>query len=214
MELFDAIYNRRSVRKFLEKDVEEIKLKKIIDCAIQAPSACDIQGWKFIIIKDQKVKQRIVDQGAASFIKDAPAGILVTYNNQTEDPEYLDYFQSAAAAIQNMILAAYSFNIGCCWVCYLPTKKQLRKILNIPHNYDPIAYIAMGYKSKEPSQRPRRYKVEQLVSYNKFKFNEKTPGKINPKLSFKRFLRKIYYMLPFRKNIKLIVDKKFEKKFD
>ena len=85
MELLEAIHNRRSIRKFIDKDIEEHKLKKIIDSAIQAPSACDIQGWRFIIIRDLKVKQKIIDHGAASFIKNAPVGILVTYNNQTED---------------------------------------------------------------------------------------------------------------------------------
>ena len=214
MELYEAIKQRRSARKFLDKDVSNNDLKKIIDAANHAPTACDIQGYRFIIVNDKKVKQRIVDNGAASFIMGAPAGILVLYDNRTRNIEYDDNVQSGAAAIQNMLLMAYSLGIGSCWICHLPTKRQLRKILKIPHNYDPLAYIALGYPLKKIKERPRRHKTEELMSYNKFSFKEKTPSRIKLRLWVNRLGRRVYYKLPMRKYIKPIVDKLFEKKFE
>ncbi len=214
MGLDEAIKQRRSVRKFLGKDVSDAALKKIIDAANHAPTACDIQGYRFVIINDKKVKQRIVDNGAASFIMGAPAGVLVLYDNRTKNIEYNDDVQSGAAAIQNMLLMAYSLGIGSCWICHLPTKRQLRKILRIPHNYDPLAYIALGYPLKKIKERPRRHKTEELMSYNKFSFKERIPSRINIGLWLNRLGRRIYYKLPMRKHIKPTVDRLFEKKFE
>jgi len=213
MELSKAIKERRSVRKFSDKRVEREDLRKIIEAANYAPSACDIQGWRFIVIDDRRLLQKIIDAGAAAFIKNAPLGVIVVYDNQTDNVEYQDHIQSGAAAIENMILMAHSLNIGSCWVCHLPTKKQLRKILKIPSYYDPIAYIALGYYKEKPRPRARKRKISDLIAVNKFNFEEKKHG-IGLGLKARRFGRKIYYKIPFRKYIKPVVDKKFEKKFD
>lgn len=213
MELSKAIKTRRSVRKFSGKKIPKETLLKILDAANNAPSACDIQGWRFIVITNPLIKKKIIENGAASFILNAPVGVLVLYNNMTDNVEYSDHIQSAAACIQNMLLAAHSFNIGCCWVCHLPPKNVLRKILRIPGFYDPIAYVAMGYYDIEPADRPRKHNVNEIVSYNLYNLREKAPlNKL--KLGIKRFLRKIYFKIPFRKYIKPHVDKRFEKKFD
>jgi len=212
MEVLDAIYTRRTVRSFIDKKIDKKIIDKIIDAGIHAPSACDIQGWKFIVVENKKIIQKIVDKGAATFIKNAPVNIFVLYDNQTNNMEYKDHLLSAAACIQNMLLAANNFNLGCCWVCHLPLKRQLRSILRIPSHYDPIACIVMGYPKKKPKPLPRRYKLDELIAHNKFTFKEKKRG--TTRLMLKRAGRKIYYLLPFRKYVKPIVDKKFEKKFN
>jgi hypothetical protein len=112
-----------------------------------------------------------------------------------------------------MILAAHNFGIGCCWVCHLPLKKQLRKILNIPSHYDPIAYIAMDYFKGTLKKRVRKFNSKEIISYNKFNFNERATVK-DKLISIKRVLRKVYYYIPFKKHIKNSVDKLFEKKFE
>lgn len=211
MDIFDAIYRRRSIRKFISKEIEEKKLRKIIEAAIQAPSACDIQGWRFIIIRNKKTKEKIINAGATSLIKNSPVGILVLYNNMTDNKEYLDHIQSAAAAIQNMLLAAYSLNIGSCWICNLPDKKRLRMVLNIPKHYDPIAYILLGYYKNKVKKKER--KVEGIVFSEKFTKREKVGVLKNTKVITKRMCRKIYHKIPFKKPIKKMVDSVFEKKF-
>ncbi|MEA3254632.1 MAG: nitroreductase family protein [Candidatus Altiarchaeota archaeon] len=213
MDLFKAIYSRRSVRKYSKKKVSKDDLMNILDAGIYAPSACDIQGWRFIVIDDPKVKQELMNEGAASFIESAPIGILVLYNNQTENLEYMDYLQSAAACIQNMLLAAHSLGIGCCWICHLPRKGELRNLLCIPKHYDPIAYITLGYPKGDVKERKRRYDVNDLISYNRYE-SKKDSVKSTLRLSIKRLMRKIYYRLPFRKHIKTRVDDRFEKRFD
>ena len=212
MNLYEAIYSRRSTRRFLNKDIPKEDVLEIIDAGIHAPSACNIHGWHFIVINDPKTKKEIIDGGGASFIKNSPLGILVLYNNQTDNVEYMDYVQSAAACIQNMLLMAHSLGVGACWICHLPRKSELRKMLDIPKHYDPIAYVALGYPDKSIKVCKRKYKAYELISYNQYKHNTE-PASV-PNLWIKRMMRKIYYYLPYRKLINNRINKRFEKRFD
>lgn len=126
-DFLTIINSRRSVRNFTAEPVDKNLIAKIIDVATRAPSACNIQGWHFIAVDDEKIKQELVDRGGSIIIKNAPTGILVLYDNRTKDTEYNDYIQSAAAAIENLILAATYYELSSCWLCHLPTKRQLKK---------------------------------------------------------------------------------------
>lgn len=212
MDINEAITGRRSIRKYLaNKRIEEDKLLDIIEAGNNAPSHCNTQAWKFIIIKDKKLKKRLVEMDAASFIMDSPLVIAVLYDNRTDNLEYMDYVQSAAACIQNMLLKAHSLGVGGCWVCHLPQKKQMRKLFKIPSYYDPIAILTLGYPAVKKPLIKRKKKVEELVCYNYFGFSKEN-DKIG--LTLKRTARKIYYKLPFKKYIRKKVNNIFEKKFE
>lgn len=214
MDIQTVIKNRRSVRRFLDKKIEPEIINRIIESANWAPSACNIQGWKFIIVDDQKLKEKIVEQGGIRLIKDAPLGILVAYDQRTENLEYQDHIQSAAAAIQNLLLAATDQGIAGCWICHLPNKKDLKKIFDIPFAYTPIAYIVLGYPVREPVAIPRRYELNQLIGHNQFP--AVLISSVSPKkLLIKRTLRKMYFSLPtpLKKIVSPLVDKYFTKKF-
>lgn len=216
MDILSAIITRRSVRVFQNKKIEKEKIEKIIELATHAPSACNVQGWRFIIVDDEKIKQEIIDEGGSVVIKNAPVGILVLYDNRTKEKQYHDYIQSASAAIQNIHLSAPEFGLSTCWICHLPSPKKLRKILKIPKQLSPIAYVLIGYKNIEPINIPRKYQTSDLIGYNKYPSQipiEKI-NKIN--LIIKILLIKIYNIIP--KSIKKIflnkyIDKKFVKKF-
>lgn len=216
-DFLTIINSRRSVRNFTAEPVDKNLIAKIIDVATRAPSACNIQGWHFIAVDDEKIKQELVDRGGSIIIKNAPTGILVLYDNRTKDTEYNDYIQSAAAAIENLILAATYYELGSCWLCHLPTKRQLRKIFSIPSYFDPIAYILLGHKQKEPAEVPRKYKTEDLVSYNKFQPNPFYKNLSRPSTVFRKLLVKIYYLAPLfikKRFLNKFLDKHFVKKFE
>ena len=215
MDLETLIKTRRSIRNFTNQPIDLELVKKIIGLGTYAPSACNIQGWHFIIVKDQKIKDKMVDWGSSTIIKNAPIGILVLYDKRTKNTEYQDYIQSAAAAIQNILLTAHTYNLGACWVCHLPLKKNLRKLFKIEKYLDPIAYIIMGHPINKPRPIKRKYQLEEVISLNKF--YRETPLKPAEKLLItKKYLYKIYRHTPtwlkklfFNK----LTDKKFVKKF-
>lgn len=212
MELWQAIRDRRSIRKYTSELVDQETIYKIIEAGIWAPSACNIQGWKYIVLDSPEVIKTIYKSGGASFLQNVKQAIVVLYENQTDNVEYQDHIQSAAASIQNMLLMAHSLKVGTCWVNNIPNKRILRKILNIPFSYDPIALITIGYYDYIPNDRKRKYSVQELISYNKFDFDI-VSSKSRIKVAIKRFCRKIYKILPGKVALLKIVGR-FEKKFD
>lgn len=217
MDIFETIKKRRSVRIFDGRPIPKEIIEKIIEAGIHAPSNCNTQGWRFIVVDRQDIKDKIYENGGAILIKNAPLGILVTYDNRTKNLEYKDYIQSAAAAMENIFLAATELGVGCCWINHLPTKRKMRKIFNIPTHYSPIGYFIMGYAKKEPGVVARKHKLEEMISYNEFGKNLAVE-KINPFwLTTSRTLAKIYYFSPlFLKKMFLnkLLDKYFVKKFE
>src|SRR3990167_1986546 len=104
--LIDAIKRRRSVRIFDGRPVEQEKLQALVDVAQWAPSACDKQMGEFLAVSDKAALRRIVDEAEAmEYVKDVPAIVYVLYPRDV-NPEHGANIQSAAAAIQNMLLYA------------------------------------------------------------------------------------------------------------
>lgn len=216
MDLIEAIKTRRSIRVFQDRNVDDEVVKKIIELASLAPSACNVQGWRFIVINDDKIKQEIVDKGGTIIIKNAPVGILVVYDNRSKNIEYRDYIQSASAAIQNIHLAAKNFSLGSCWVCHLPSQRSLRKILNIPRHFSPVAYVLLGYAKNEPVEVLRKYSLEKIISYNSFSKDLAVDDISKVKVLIERVLVRIYFLIPTFIKVKFLnkfLDKKFVKKF-
>ena len=213
-DVFEAIKNRRSVRIFQDRPVPEEMVEKIIEAGQWAPSACNRQDWKFIIIESPEARERILRETTAHFVGRAPLLILVLYSNRTDNLEYKDHLLSAAMAIQNMQLAAYSLGLGACCVNNLPIKSRLRGILNIPRHYDPVSLLCLGYPKAVPVPLKRKAELNRIVSRDSFNFSDDSPG-IDLKLNMKRVARFIYYRLPA--SLKELLDpvaRKFEKRFD
>jgi len=212
MDLDEAIYNRRSTRFYHNKPIPDEDIRKIIDAGIQAPSACNHQLWRFIVITDPDVKKKLVDAGAAVFIKNSPVCIITIYYSHTENTEYHDNYQSASAANMNMLLKAFSMGIGCTWINHLPKKSDVRRILNIPRYFTPISAITLGYPSQPPKERPRKFGPNEVISYNKYNF-PKPETSIN---RAKAALRKVYFLMPvwLKKLTRPYVEKKHVKRFE
>ncbi len=212
MSLEELIKTRRSIRKFSEQKIDQAVLEKIIEAGNYAPSHCNTQGWKFIFVDNQNIKNEITKSGGSHVVKSAPYGILITYNLALSDNlEYKDWIQSSSGAIQNMLLTIHDLGLGGCWICHLPRKKTLAKIFNIPKPYTPVAYIAFGYSQQESAAIPRQHEVSDILAINEFNWpSEKTSTKIR----FKRITRRLYFILPtpLKKLINPLVDK-FVKKF-
>lgn len=202
MELQEAIFGRTSIRKFTDELISKEDIKKLIKAATYAPTACNQQGWKYIVITDTEIKDKIYNMHYSRLIKESKAGILVLYRNDLSYNYlmYKDHIQSAAASIQNILLQAYEMGIGSCWVCDLPPQKKLKRLLNIPQYYDVIAYVALGYTKeylsehtlehyegdiKSARNRKRKHNLEDIISYNKF---EQTKESYNKNMFFKAIL--------------------------
>lgn len=169
MDLFSAIQKRRSIRSYLNKPVDLEIMREIIRFGTFAPTACNRQGWRFVIISDEGLRTSMVEKGGSNLIRRAPIGVLVLYNKFTMNLVYQDNLESASACIQNMLLVATQYGLGTCWINHLPTKSFLRKLLGIPKRYDIVGYITFGHIAREPQFLPRKYEsIDELISHNTF----------------------------------------------
>jgi nitroreductase len=171
MDIIECIKTRRSVRKFLDKPVPWDNIATILDCGRLAPSAGNLQSWKFIVVEDKGPKEEIakacVDQ---LWIADAPYLIVVIAETEKMKRFYdlrgerLYIVQSCAAAVQNMLLAAHSLGLGSCWVGAFDEEK-IKQILGCPAETRPQAILPIGYPAENP-QKPNKFPIE-IVSYRR-----------------------------------------------
>ena len=174
MDVLDAIKGRRSIRAFESgKNVSEKTVEGLIIAAHWAPSAGNIQPWKFIAVRKSETKKRLAEAAfGQSFMEEAPVIIVVCADENRSSEGYgqrgrtLYCLQDTAAAIQNIHLAAYSVGLGTCWVGAFSEEKA-REVLRIPMGIRPVALIPVGYPSEHPATRSRRA-AEEIACHEVF----------------------------------------------
>lgn len=172
MELSEAIKKRRSIRAYKKQNVPEEIVEKLIDAASLAPSAGNIQPWKFVIARKQDTKKKLAQAASQAFIEEAPVVIVVCANEARASMGYdvrgktLYCIQDTAAATQNILLTAYSLGLGTCWIGAF-NENEAKKAINAPEEMRPLAIIPVGYANEAPTQRNRR-PISQITHYESF----------------------------------------------
>lgn len=178
METRDAIIERRSIRKFTDKKIEKEVLDQILDAAGWAPSAHNQQPWELIVVRNPETKKKLaLGHRYARFLPDADVVVAVCSTLKMvkpgkNDSPAISYFevQDTAAAIQNMLLAAWDLGVGSCWVGDF-YDEEVREALGIPNDLGVMALIALGYTDQMKNSAPARRSLEEYVHYESF--NEK-----------------------------------------
>lgn len=155
METINCIKTRRSKRLFLDKEISQEIIKRLLDCAICAPSSMDCQPWHFIIIKNKKTKEQLAtlkEEGNKDHILTAPISIIICVDMEKSPKRYIE---DGVVATQNILLAAHDLELGSVYVTgFNPSKLEvaetMRKILSLPDNIMPIAILPIGYS--DPSE--------------------------------------------------------------
>jgi len=193
MDILEIIKNRRTIRRYKKEPVPDELMDKIIQAGIWGPSllASSFQTWKFIVIRDKKIIKSIADivfnkykksgaglnmilRVAFNIICNAPV-IVMVYNtckfSKAARKIKRSYGNIAlrgdraaiSAAIQNMLLVAYSLGIGGCWMdSPLFCEKKINKLLNI--DFELVSILSFGFPD-EPGKRSPRKPYSESVSY-------------------------------------------------
>ncbi len=169
MDVFSAINERRSVRAFKDIDVEEDKLKKILEAARLSPSAGNRQEWKFIVVKNKGTKKKLANAALGqAFVAEAP---VIIVGCATESKSIMSCGQPAytvnlSIAFSYMILQAYELGLGTCWLGAFK-EAEVKKILNIPEQVRVVAMTPVGYPNQAPSTKPRK-SMDQIVCFERY----------------------------------------------
>ena len=167
MEVLECIKSRRSVRSFKRHEVEEEKLRQVLDAGRLAPSARNEQDWKFLVVRDESLRRQLVEAAhGQGFVGEAPV-VIVACATQTEHimacghPSHL---VDVAIAIDHMALAARELGLGTCWIGAF-NQEAVKKILGIPDSAAVVELLPLGYPTSWPGARPRK-PIEEVVSYD------------------------------------------------
>lgn len=173
MEFFELVKVRRSIRLFQPKPVEEEKIKKILEAANLAPSAGNLQAYTILVVKNKKIKEKLYQAALnQEAIYLAPVILIFFANPKKSSLKYgqrgenLYCLQDATIAASYAQLAAANLGLGSVWIGAYDDEK-VKKILNAPNDFIPVAILPLGYPGENP-QNPGRRKIEDLVKWEKF----------------------------------------------
>ncbi len=160
MDFYEIIKKRRSVRSYKPDPIPEDVLERILEAGRLAPSAKNLQPWRFLVIRDKKVIEELVPaMRNQRFIAEAPVLIGVVALEKDAWGRMGGYWASypvdCAIALEHIILAATAEGLGTCWIGAYD-EKEVARILNLPPGEKPIAFTPLGYPNEMPAERGRK----------------------------------------------------------
>ncbi len=177
MDFLALAQSRQSDRAYEKRPVEREKLERILQAACLAPSACNAQPWKFVVVDDPelavKVGRATAGLGMNKFAKDAPVHILIieesmnitSFLGAKIKDKYFPLIDIGIAA-GHITLAAESEGLGSCILGWFD-EKEIKKLVGIPAGKRLLLDITIGYAAK-PKRKKSRKPMEKVVSFNHY----------------------------------------------
>lgn len=178
-DLTDLIKNRRSIRKYEERDVPEELLRHVLDAVRWAQSWANTQCWEVVVVRNAETKQKLQEtmgkgNPATKAIVNAPVVLAICgklnssgYYKDQVTTKFGDWFMfDLGIATQNLCLMAHSLGLGTVVVGLFDHDKA-KEILGVPENYELVTLVPLGYPAKESSPTKRR-EVSEFTHYEKF----------------------------------------------
>jgi nitroreductase len=170
MDVAKAIHNRYSCRQYADKPIDKNVLQTILEAARQAPSAKNLQDWRFVVVTDKETKRKLaVAANNQTFIQDAGAIVI----GCTVCAETMRCGQAigpidVAIAMEHICLQATELGLATCWIgSFFPDK--VRPIAGIPDNVTIVELMALGYPADSPKEH-KRGPLEGVVNFERWAF--------------------------------------------
>ncbi len=154
----NAIFHRVSIRKYQDRPIEDEKIIKMLQAAMQAPSAANQQPWEYYVVTNQEKKDALSKVSPyAGFANSAPVIFVACYQAQgLRAPSYAHI--DLSASVENLLLEADALGLGAVWMGIAPQEERMeavRQVINLPEDLHAFALISCGYPAEERPQEPR-----------------------------------------------------------
>ena len=162
----DIINERRSVRQYKDKPVEEEKIDLLLRAGMQAPSAANQQPWEFIVLQEKENLKKLSEMSPyAGMVSEAPLAIVLVANeDRMKFPE--NWEQDMGASTQNILLKAVDLELGGVWLGVAPLEERMtyvRDMFGLDKNIKPYAVVPIGYPAEgQENKFVDRYDVERI----------------------------------------------------
>ena len=144
----DNIFARKSVRSYTDEPVSPEQVETILKAAMAAPSGMNMQPWRFVVVTDQKVKDKLAI-GFNKMIAKAPVVIIVCgkTTNKLGAPNK-NWTADCAASTENLLLAVEALGLGAVWTACYPYEDRMNptvEALRLPENISPYCIVPIGH---------------------------------------------------------------------
>lgn len=169
MSVMDAIRARKSVRGFQEKSVEDEKLNIVLEAARLAPSARNLQEWRFVVVRDPETKKRFSEVSGQAQLAEADVVIVACAES---DGRVMGVGQKCypidvAIALDHLTLAAVALGLGTCWIGGI-NGQNVKQILGIPDDIHLVGLMCLGYPADPSPVEKSRFPMEKIVKYERW----------------------------------------------
>lgn len=164
MDVLQAIFTRRSIRKFTGAPISEENMQTLLKAGFSGPSAHNMQPWHFVVVKNPATLAYIAEMHPyAKMLPQAGCCIIVCGDDEVQKAKGL-LIEDCSAAIQNILLAAHGIGLGAVWCGLYPSPeftKNIAAAIKLPDNIEPIGMVVVGHKAenKEPADRYDKAKI-------------------------------------------------------
>jgi len=168
MKFNELAKQRVSIRSYTKRPVSKKMLKEVLEAGRLAPTACNIQPFQFVVVKDPENLAALAESYPAPWFAEAPVVIAIcTTPNKAwvrkkhDDKNYADV--DGAIAADHMTLTATELGLGTCWIgAFNP--KIVCKVLKLPRNVEPLTMLTLGHPNEKGRPKDRK-SLDELVSY-------------------------------------------------
>lgn len=169
MEVMEAIKQRRSIRNYTDRPVEEEKLNLILEAGRLAPSAANRQEWRHVVVTDKETRRKLMRAAKGQgFVAQAPVVIAACAetDNHVMSCGQPCYPIDVAISVDHMTLKAVEEGLGTCWIGAF-YEDEVKKILGIPDDIRVVELLTLGYPEDLPPPRARKA-ISEIVRYEKW----------------------------------------------
>lgn len=170
MNIYETIAARKSVRAFEDRDISEDVLMRLLEAARLAPSACNKQEWRFVVVRDAGMR-KLLGQAAReqTFVGEAPVVLAccAETDGHVMGCGQQCYPIDVAIAIDHITLAAVEEGLGTCWIGAFDEAK-VKDILGIPRKIRVVELMPLGYPQDPSPAKKQRLPLGEIVKYERW----------------------------------------------
>lgn len=164
MDVLDLMKSRRSIRKYDGRSVEEEKLTRVLEAGRLAPSARNMQEWKFVVVRGSRLASLAQACNGQQMVQEAGTAIVVcATENHMMGCGQPSATVDCSIALSFMLLEAQEQGLGMCWLGAF-SAPAVKTALALPEGWTPVAVSPLGYPAESPAARPRKT-LEELTVY-------------------------------------------------
>ncbi|MGN0998479.1 MAG: nitroreductase family protein [Faecousia sp.] len=155
MDTLEAIFSRKSVRKYSGRRISDQDLHTILLAGMSGPSCVNARDWSFLVVRDREMLSRMAQANGnpAKPLLGADVGILICGDLERAFPRAREYWViDGSIAAQNMTLAAHALGIGSVWLGTWPQMDRVERqadLFRLPEHIVPHSILAFGYAAEE-----------------------------------------------------------------